>query len=498
MNKRGLVVSLVVMLLVSIAAGVYVGLGARPSLGLDLQGGISAIYTPELPAGAEEPDDFDEIIDQTIEVIRDRVDALGVAEPDITRQGSDIHVQLPGIDDADRVQELIGTTAQLTFRAVTERIAPGAAGYEEGPDCTLAPDEREPLPDRQAGVLCGELEETGALDPSTGELAPTKFRVGPVELTGEAIEDAFTAIGSGAQAYQVGLEFDGPGGEDFAELTSRLACERDEGEPGQLAIVVDGVVRQATSMSTTRGSEVLCGIGIRGGSASITTGEGLSREEQQQEADDLSLLLRAGALPLTLAAPENFRTISPTLGEESLQSGLLAGLIGLVLVGLWLVVFYRWLGLVAIFELVLFGVLLAGIIAALGEVGFALTLAGVAGIVVSIGIAADSAIIFAERIRDEIKLGKTVRTAVVTAHHSAWRTNLAGNTVTLAAAVILYFLAVGPVRGFALMLGIASVLDLVIMYLFARPVVFLMAGRGIITGRNARATPDPAPAGATS
>ena len=148
--------------------------------------------------------------------------------------------------------------------------------------------------------------------------------------------------------------------------------------------------------------------------------------------------------------------------------------------GAWLLFFYRWLGLVALLALGVFGVVTVGLIAVLGTVGFALTLAGVAGIIVSIGITADSSILFAERIRDELALGKTVRSAVLKAYTSAFRTNLAGNTVTFAAAVILYALAIGPVRGFALMLGLATVLDLLILAGFTRPVVLLMVSSGFL------------------
>ncbi len=485
MDKRPLVISLASLLLVVLVAGVYVGMGARPHLGLDLQGGISAIYTPDLDDDEPVPDDFEEILDETIEVIRTRVDSLGVAEPDISRQGTDVLVQLPGVADPDRLQELIGTTARMTFRPVEGVILPGDEDYDEGPDCLAPVDEQPTLDDDEAGILCGAPDDAGFAGDDEGTEEPPKYRVGPSRLAGERINDAFVQIGEGAgQAFQVGLDFDAEGGEVFAELTAELACERDQGLPGQLAIVLDGRVEQATNMAP----EVACGVGITGGSASITTGAGLSRQEQEREAEDLALILRAGALPITLEA-STFQTVSPTLGQESLESGLLAGVIGLVLVGLWLVAFYRWLGVVAVLEIAVFGVLVFGLISLLSEVGFALTLAGVAGLIVAIGITADSAIIFSERIRDEINLGKTVRTAVVKAHHSAWRTNLAGNTVTMVAAAILYFLAVGPVRGFALMLGIASVLDLVVMYFFARPLVFLLADKGIVTRRDARAAP---------
>lgn len=476
MEKRPLLVSLgAVVVVTAIAIGAIL-LGARPELGLDLRGGISAVYSVQLPPGQVIPEDFDDILDETIEVIRARVDSLGVAEPEISRQGDDILVQLPGVEDPDRLRELIGTTARLTFRPVLAVISPDQEGYDEAPACDLAFDEREELADGDTGVLC---EAANALTDSTAVL---KYVVGPVGVTGESITDAYVQIGGGLQAFQVGLDFDAEGAERFAQITADLACARDAGEPGLLAIVLDGEVAQASTMAP----EVACGSGIRGGRASITTGSGLDRAGQEAEATDLALLLRAGSLPLTLEA-STFQTVSPTLGSEALRAGLTAGLIGLALVAIWLVGFYGVVGLVTVLSVALFGILAFAIVSALGAFGFALTLAGVAGLIVSVGITADSGIIFAERIRDEIRLGKTVRSAVVYAFRSAWKTNLTGNTVTLVAAAILYWLAVGPVRGFALMLGIANMIDLAVMYLFARPAVFLLAQRGAITRRSVRA-----------
>jgi protein-export membrane protein SecD len=487
-NKRSLVTTLAVTLLVVLVAGVFLGLGNRPNLGLDLQGGISAIYTPQLPEGEEAPEDLEEVIDQTIEVIRARVDSLGVAEPDISRTGTDVLVQLPGIADADRLREIIGTTAQLTFRPVLEVISPGSPGYEEGPDCLAPVDEREELADDAEGILCGPLDELVSDDDATEGLEPVKYRVGPAALTGDRIDDAFPSIGDG-QGYSVGLALDRQGAQEFAEITGELACARDQGEAGLLAIVLDQIVESAPAMNPG----VACGVGITGGDAQITVGAG-SLQDQEQEARDLALILRTGALPISLE-PATFETVSATLGTESLRAGLLAGAIGLGLVAIWLLFFYRWLGAVALSALLVFGIVTMAIITAMGAVGFALTLAGVAGLIVAIGITADSSIIFFERIRDEANLGKTVRTSVKTAFASAFRTNLAGNTVTLAAAVILYFLAVGPVRGFALMLGLASILDILIMYFYTRPLVTLMSGTKLLSRQNIRAA-EPVTAGA--
>jgi preprotein translocase subunit SecD len=486
LNRRNHVVTLVVVALVVVGALSYLLIGgARPQLGLDLRGGISAIYSPELQEGEEPPEDFDAVLDQTIEIIRSRIDALGVAEPEISRQGNDVLVQLPGVTDAERAQEVIGTTAQLNFRKVEAVVGPGEEGYDETPACT---EEQPKLPEGESGLLCEAEPSAGAAQDgeNTGEEQYLKYRVGEALLTGDRIERAFASIGQGG--WEVALEFDGEGADVFADVTSELACERDQGQLGLFAIVLDDRVESAPGVQTT----VACGQGITGGQASITVGGGQSQQGQlgtdpdEQEARDLALVLQTGALPITLE-PSTFQTVSPTLGAASLQAGLIAAVIGLVLVGAWLTLFYRTLGLVAIGGLTIFGVTIAGIIALLGQIGFTLTLAGIAGIVVSIGITADSSILFFERIKDEATLGKTMRTAVKSAYDSAFRTNLAGNTVTLSAAIILYFLAVGPVRGFALTLGLSTVLDIVILATYTRSTVGLLGASGQLTKRSVRA-----------
>jgi preprotein translocase subunit SecD len=490
MDKRRSITTLVVMLLIVAGAASALAVGARPNLGLDLQGGISAIYTPVLPEGEPEPEDYEAVLDETIEVIRARVDSLGVAEPDISRQGTDILVQLPGVTDADRLREIIGTTAKLEFRPVTAVIPPEDPAYEEGPDCTAPVDEREQLTEDESGIVCGSSDAEATPGAEDEDALPLKYEVGPTALTGERIEDARPTLDQ--QGYSVALDLDREGARAFADITADLACQRDQGQPGLLAIALDNTVESAPNMA----QGVACGIGITGGTAQITTGSGASEAEGEAEAQDLALLLRAGALPLTLE-PSTFETVSATLGADSLRSGILAGGIGLLLVGVWLVLFYKALGAVALASLTVFGVLLGGVIAGLGEVaGFALTLAGIAGIIVAVGITADSSILYFERIRDEVNLGKTPRTAVRKAFSSAFRTNLAGNTVTLAAAIILYMLAIGPVRGFALMLGIATLLDLFILGMFTRPTVELLTRTKLVSRRSLRA--GELPAGATA
>lgn len=508
MKKSQAITSLIGMLVLIGVSAAALSLGARPNLGLDLQGGISAVYTPELLPGEEEPEDFEEVLDETIEVIRARVDSLGVAEPDIARSGTDIVVQLPGVADAERVQEIIGTTAQLEFRPVWAAREPSQEPFDDTPDCDLPIDERPVLRDDESGILCGEPEQEGVQGPDGVEVRT--FQTGPVQLTGASIGDARPVIEG--QGFSVSLDLEGEGAAAFQSVSSDLACLRDalaaspgaidaddprladlsddfvdmipgQAELAQLAIVLDGQVFTSLNM----GQDVLCGRGLQG-SASLTVNTA-TEDRGEQQATDLSLILRAGALPITLEA-STFETVSATLGVESLRAGILAGLIGLGLVAAWMIGFYRWLGVVAITELLVFGALLAGIIAALGELaGYALTLAGVAGIIVSIGITADSSILYRERIREEINFGRTPRMAVHAAFAPTFRANLSGNTVTLMAALVLYFLSVGPVRGFALMLGIATALDLMIFATFTRPVVELLAKTKLVSRESMRALP---------
>ena len=476
--SKGQLVAILVVFCVAVAAlwGTILGLGLQPQLGLDLRGGTSVTLEP---APGQVIDD--EILDQTVAVIRERVDAIGVAEPDVARQAETVLVQLPGVADQEQAIEIVGRTAVLQFRQVLEFIPPEDPDYGEvAPPCDeLVPRvQREGPPPADEEVILCEAPPRGA----DGELPPeetwAQYRLGPVRVEGERVDDASAVIDQlGARGWEVSLQLDSQGAREFAQVTGELACEPQGSPLRRLAIVLDGIVESAPEMNPN----VICGTGITGGNATITVGGA------EQAARDLALVLRTGALPIQLEVATT-STVSPTLGEASLTAGLQAGLLGLILVALYLIALYRGIGVAAIIELAMFGVIVYGAIIVLGElIGFTLTLAGIAGIIVSIGIAADSSIIFRERIRDEVNLGKTVRSGVQKAFTSAFRTNLAGNTVTLTAAVILYFLAVGPVRGFALMLGIATVLDLFILYFFTRPIVFLLANTRFVNRKTVRA-----------
>lgn len=422
-----------------------------PKLGLDLEGGISVILTAE----AAEGETIDPgVLQQTVEIIRQRTDAFGVAEPEVNVAGANnILIQLPGVEDEERALELIGSTAQLTFRQVKELIPPGA-NPDKVPEIT-----EDTGPD---------VNDEEVVYPSTlGDEEGVLYRLEPARLTGDIVEDAEAVTDTvGGQGWSVSIEMSGAGAQQWAEFTGELACLRDEGEQvkSQVAIVLDGRVESAAGMNPN----VLCDAGISGGQTEITVGD-------QEEAKQLALVLRTGALPLTLEQSEVLK-VSPTLGRESLDAGLKAGLLGLGLVMIYMVLYYRSLGFVVWLGLAVFTSVLYSVMSLLGEsAGLSLSLAGIAGVIVSVGVTADSYIVSFERLKDEIKSGKSMRAAVERGMARSFKTILVADFVTGAAAVVLYLLAVGPVRGFALTLGLSTLIDVFVSFYFTRSAVTLLA-----------------------
>jgi len=263
-------------------------------------------------------------------------------------------------------------------------------------------------------------------------------------------------------------EFTEEGGVKFRESTAYLSLYPPGDPRRQMAIVVDGVVFSAPQIA----ADVPAGEGLDPNAVIITVGTG---EDAQAESEALAALLRYGALPTTFDR-ERVESISASLGEDSLRAGLIAGLVGLMLVAVYMLFYYRSLGVVSIVGLTVFGSFLVGAIILLGEInGTTLTLAGVTGVVVSIGITSDSYIVYFERIKEDFRHGRALRQSVSHAFDAAYSTILKGDTVTLLAAVLLYMLAVGQVKGFALILGIATVVDVLVAYFFTRSAIYLMA-----------------------
>lgn len=422
--------------------------GWEPALGLDLEGGTSVILTAE----GEVTDD---VLQKTTDIIRSRIDSLGVAESEVSVGGEDnILIQLPGVENERRALEVIGTTAQLTFRQV-EEIIPANAPEKRTPEVTE--DVGTQVNDQEVVYPSGQEGDEGAL-----------YRLKPAELTGDIVTQASAVLDTQATGgWLVTLEMNDEGSATWESFTDELACLRDEGEQikSRVAIVLDGVVQSAPGMD----AGVACGTGIAGGETQITVGG------NEQEAKDLALVLRTGSLPITLVQSE-VRKISPTLGSDSLTAGLQAGAIGLGLVMIYMLLYYRALGLVVWLGLFIFAASLYALVTALSRsAGLSLSLAGVAGLIVSLGVTADSYIVAFERLKDEVRSGKTMRAAVERGMSRAFRTILVADFVTGSAAVILFFLAVGPVRGFALTLGLATLIDVLVAYFYTRSAVHLLA-----------------------
>ncbi|WP_336248717.1 protein translocase subunit SecD [Stomatohabitans albus] len=417
-----------------------------PRLGLDLQGGLSANLVAKPNPGETITD---EVLDQTVDIIRERVDSLGVAEPTIARQGETIQVQLPGLVDEGQARDVIGRTASMQFRSVKEILPAGDPQALKCDDPSLGPGDND-----QEVKLCMRTQ-----DPNTGEDLPRDqwqtVVANPTFLTGDQLDDAQAALEQNTNRWVTSMNFNAEGETAFGDETAKLAC--NQYPMNAIAIVLDGIIETVSPMS----EQVQCGVGIRGGSAQIDTGE-------RQASETLALVLRSGALPLQLEFG-TFQQISPSLGADSLQAGLVAGLIGTLLVGVYLVILYRGIGFFGMFELAMFGLWIYALITLLGEyVGFTLTLAGIAGVIVSIGTAVDSSILYRERYRDELRTGRSIRSASDHAFLEAWRTNLTGSIVSILAAVVLYLLAIGEVRGFAFTLGLSVFVDLLMFGTFTQ------------------------------
>ena len=437
-------------------------------LGLDLQGGVSM----RLIATAV----VDEaMLDETVEIIRDRVDGLGVAEPEVSRIQQGVMISLPGVDDQERALALVGTTAEMRFRPVCA-VWTGGSGPSDGLEPAGAPMEscdavltgdRVPVtgPD---GLTPPEADQPDhfvvlALDEERGG---DHYLLGPSVLTGDGLSDAdadfFDFEWQVGLTLEAGAEGIGAFNAVSAECFSgTAACPRQPGfTNGRLAIALDGKVITAPQIRAPRFER----------DAIVISGS-----FDKQGAEDVALSLRYGALPVELEA-ENTQVVSATIGEDSLHAGIRAGIIGLALVAAFMLEYYRLLGLVALASLAVSGTLLWGIIAYLGtSQGLALTLAGVTGIIVAIGVSVDSNIVYFEHLKEDILDGRTARSAVDRAFKAAWSTIVKANTASLIGAGLLYWMTVGAVKGFALYLGLATVLDLVATYFFIGPLIRLLA-----------------------
>lgn len=452
---------------VLLIAAVFIQGATAVRLGLDLRGGTSVTLQPRIGAG-ETGKVTSEAIDQAVSIIRQRVNSLGVAESEVASQGSgtnrQIVISVPG-ESGRRVIELVGQTAELRFRQVlaetsgvpttaTDAAATPPAGISPelnalyaALDCTIPENRQGTGTDVATDVILACSTDGGA-----------KYILAGAEVLGRQVSKATAAVDTTTGGnWFVSLTFNGEGTKAFGDQTARVVSLT--APQNQVAIVLDGLVVSAPRINEA----------IRGGSAQITG------NFTQLEAQDLANVLKYGSLPLAFDRGE-VQQVSPTLGADQLSAGLLAGGLGLGLVLLYSVLYYRGLGLVTVGSLTVAAAMIYLLVLLLGEwIGFTLTLAGIAGIIVAIGITADSFIVYFERIRDELREGKSLRSAVETGWVRARRTIVVADSVSIIAAVLLYFLAVGGVRGFAFTLGLTTLVDLLVIFAFTKPMMTILS-----------------------
>ena len=527
-----------------------------PRLALDLEGGTSVILTPR----SEEGDPSDDQINQAVSIIRNRVDGFGVAEAEVARAGANIVISVPGTQNSN-ILDTVKQTAELRFRQVLlsagptpiqpapsaspspsgspaptgspapsasspagspaspapsptattdQRVVPRALQAATTPSPTESPQGNEgdagqkfvgldaitpEIEQRFREMDCTDPEEIrqeirrrsadrpGKILVTCAEDGNEKYILGPAELLGQEIDDATAGLQVNSQGattgeWEVQLNFSGKGTDQFADITRRLAQE--QGDLNRFGIVLDGLVVSAPTTNEP----------IPNGQASITG------NFTQESANALANVLKYGSLPITFDAG-SVEEVSATLGDEQLTAGIIAGLIGLALVVLYSLLYYRGLGLVTVASLLVAGVLNYGAVVFLGwQIGFRLSLAGVAGLIVAIGVTADSFVVFFERLRDEVRDGKTLRVAVETGWVRARRTILAADFVSLLAAVVLYALSVGGVRGFAFALGLTTLIDIFVVFFFTKPLVTLLARTKFFGGGHKLSGLDPEHLGA--
>ncbi|MBP1241829.1 preprotein translocase subunit SecD [Frigoribacterium sp. PvP120] len=463
-----------------------------PELALDLQGGTQITLAAQLASGESVSS---QQLDQAVTIIRQRIDSAGVSESEITRQGSqNIVVSIPGRPD-NATLERIEASARLTFRPVlyTEAVSTAAVGGDDADGASASPSATpytpnpelnstptasptnasdlawitEQLADEYTNYQCAADNDL-ATAPDDEPLVTcstdgtSKFILGPVEVQGSDISDATNGLatdsqGNSTNTWAVNLEFNGQGSREFSDVTSRLVTL--QAPQNQFAVTLDNQVITAPSANAA----------ITDGKAQITGS--FTQDTSKTLADQLKF----GALPISFTVQSN-ENITATLGQTQLVSGLIAGLIGLILVVIYSLVQYRALAFVTILSLVIAATLTYLVIAILSwREGYRLSLAGVTGLIVAIGITADSFIVYFERIRDELRDGRILESAVESGWRRAIRTIIASDTVNFLAAITLFVLAVGNVKGFALTLGITTVIDLIVVALFTHPMLQLIA-----------------------
>ncbi|MEU4499131.1 protein translocase subunit SecD [Streptomyces sp. NPDC023998] len=531
-GRPGRALGLILIAMIALTGGMFWAGQLTPRLGIDLAGGTTITLEAKNEPG--KPNAINETnMNTAVAIIERRVNGLGVSESEVQTQGDrNIIVNIPKGTNSQQAREQVGTTAQLYFRPVLTVAAgtptspqptPSASASGKGkakdkqtanpassgkPTATATTQGRAvsdalkaPTP-TPSGSASGKPATTPKPDPSASggtaaadklqkqflalnctsktarvaagaNVKPSdpavacgknsadqweKYVLGPAEVNGKDVDDAKATIDQRTGQWIVQMDFTGGGSKKFEKITARLSQQQPP--MNQFAIVLDGEVVSAPSVRTT-----------------LSANAEISGSFTQQSAQDLGNILSYGALPLSFQE-QSVTTVTAALGGEQLKAGLIAGAIGLALVIIYLVAYYRGLAVVAILSLIVSAILTYTIMALLGPgIGFALNLPAVCGAIVAIGITADSFIVYFERIRDEIREGRTLRPAVERAWPRARRTILVSDFVSFLAAAVLFIVTVGKVQGFAFTLGLTTVLDVVVVFLFTKPVMTLLARR---------------------
>ncbi|MFD4608718.1 MULTISPECIES: protein translocase subunit SecD [unclassified Streptomyces] len=533
-SKPGRSLALILIAIVALTGGMFLTGNTAPRLGIDLAGGTS-ITLRAVPERGQESAINKANMDTAVNIMERRVNGLGVSEAEVQTQGNDnIIVNIPKGTNSKQAREQVGTTAKLYFRPVLATDISGAAPAEPSPstshkatdkstgeatpsgspspsasetqqgrpvtggltaDATpsaggspaastsaSAPAAASPSPSGASGDANSKLQaEYAALDCSKQSVRVTagkgalpaestvacgknsqgqwqKYLLGPAGVDGTDVKKADAVFNTqNGSGWIVTMEFTSKGATKFADITGKLA--QNPSPQNQFAIVLDGDVV----------SDPYVHEALTGGSAEI------SGHFTQESAQSLSNMLSYGALPLTFKE-DSVTTVTAALGGEQLHAGLIAGAIGLALVVIYLVVYYRGLAMIAIASLMISAVLTYALMSLLGPtIGFALNLPAVCGAIVAIGITADSFIVFFERIRDEIREGRSLRPAVERGWPRARRTVLVSDFVSFLAAAVLFIVTVGKVQGFAFTLGLTTLLDVVVIFLFTKPLMTILA-----------------------
>jgi protein-export membrane protein SecD len=448
-KQRNILILLVVAALVVVSGFYIFPFGKKTHLGLDLQGGLEIVYKAALPNGAKPTHDQ---LTQTIGIINRRVNGLGVSEAAVQVQGSDqISVALPGIKNVDEAVHEVGQTAQLQFfndgkqrvAGPEDTLAAAVKSAQTAPQIALTPGQKAELTKLAKGQTSTKLLAVVAPKGMYGtNKTPLYFIYTlPPVMTGSAISKSTQSFAQN-NSPNVLIDFTSAGGKKFGDITRQLATTGQiTGVNQSFAIVLDNQMESDPIVDYKQNPD-----GIQGTSAEITGSFTI------QQAKDLALVINTGALPVTLHQIES-QEVSATLGKDSLHEALIAGIVGLGLILLYMLLYYRFLGLVADIALVIYGVLLLGLFNA---VHVTLTLPGIAGMILTIGVAADANVVIFERIKEEVRHGRTVRSAVNSGYARGFRTILDANVLTLLTAAVIFEFATAQPKGFAftLMLGV--------------------------------------------